>query len=211
MAFLGRLFGGGQGKARPRPKIDIPSPPRGPVNDATFTPTSEDATFTLVDEEIQIDQDEFPEGSIEASVFSGETIGLISSNVSWMRYDQAQNQLYLGFIDGTTYQYSQVLPEEALDLIYSPSHGKWVWDHLRVRGTVFGWRKPYQLFNNANIRLWYRAGAKSIERWEGVGPAGEAQAGWHPAQTSEDPKAQGWKKPQTYPFLNLGKRRGKKK
>jgi hypothetical protein len=88
-----------------------------------------------------------------------------SSNVYEFGYDADISCLYVRFkraappgekerpnAPGALYSYRNVTPEEFLGLYRLRNHagggggpGDWVWDHLRVRGTVSGHQKDYQL------------------------------------------------------------------
>jgi DNA topoisomerase IB len=70
--------------------------------------------------------------------------GFPSSNVSAFRYQRGENQLYVRYKNGQWYEYDRVSPAEAAGLYNANSKGKWVWDRLRIRGTVFGFKKPYR-------------------------------------------------------------------
>ncbi|HEV3345420.1 MAG TPA: KTSC domain-containing protein [Pirellulales bacterium] len=81
-----------------------------------------------------------------------------SSNVHSFGYDQDSWYLYVRFLapdpgnpgkkssnPGPLYRYAAVRPEQFLQLYKASSKGGWVWDHLRVRGTVSGHQKDYEL------------------------------------------------------------------
>lgn len=80
-----------------------------------------------------------------------------SSNVHSYGYDIEAAKLYVRFLHtdqstdrvtqaaGSLYAYSDVEPELFLDLHKKSSKGNWIWDNLRIRGTVSGHRKDYQL------------------------------------------------------------------
>lgn len=59
---------------------------------------------------------------------------MTSSNVSWIRYDQANEVLTIGYLNLGMYAYSMVTPQEAAAFLFASSKGRWCWDHLRVRG-----------------------------------------------------------------------------
>ncbi len=156
-----------------------------PVNDATFTLVSDEATFTPVNEE-NLTAEELAElagDSDEDRFLQGEVHYVSSSNVSWFQWlgfypdGMVQNQLYAGFLDGSVYEYDGVNMSEALLFFRTSSPGGMVWDHLRVRGTVFGYQKPYRLVSGN--RVWKMSDA-SIARHEAVPPSGETFLGWHP-------------------------------
>lgn len=67
-----------------------------------------------------------------------------SSNVVSAQYfPDPEFKMLIEFYDGSAYLYSNVSEYEALSFAQAPSKGIWVWDHLRIRGTVTGHRKPY--------------------------------------------------------------------
>lgn len=83
------------------------------------------------------------------SFLSGEMIVMAdSSNVDWFQYLPDTRQLKVGFGKGgrkkSTYLYDQISPVEAASIFSFRSKGTWVWDNLRVRGTVHGHKKPYR-------------------------------------------------------------------
>lgn len=75
----------------------------------------------------------------------GKWLAVVSSNVDLIRYDYEEEVLYVQFKNGAMYSYRTVSYKEALDFAQAPSKGGWVWDHLRVRGTLLGHRKQYQI------------------------------------------------------------------
>lgn len=138
----------------------------------------------------------------------GERISVDSSNVSWIQYlaafEGTPEHLYVGYNDGSAYMYSEITPEMALDFLRAPSKGRWVWDNLRIRGTVFGWQKPYSFLNAASDakRKWHEAGEASQARHGAIPKSGEPYKGYHPADSFSHAKgAMG-------PGPNLNKRRG---
>jgi len=88
-------------------------------------------------------------------MLTGEVVHCESSNVHSFRYDYESATLYVRFLghrrDGTRggpgpmYRYSDVEPELFLSLQRAASKGGWVWDHLRIRGTISGHQKDYEL------------------------------------------------------------------
>ncbi len=80
-----------------------------------------------------------------------------SSNVHSYGYDIEAAKLYVRFLHtdqstgnrtqaaGSLYSYSDVEPELFLGLYKEQSKGNWIWDNLRIRGTVSGHRKDYRL------------------------------------------------------------------
>ncbi len=90
-------------------------------------------------------------------VVTGDMVPVQSTNVDSVGYDAATGTLYVRFLyryrrgereaaaPGSLYGYRDVWPEEFLTLLEAGSKGGWVWDHLRVRGTVSGHKKDYFL------------------------------------------------------------------
>lgn len=86
-----------------------------------------------------------------------------SSNVQWCQYEIERNTLTISFQDGSVYEYYGVFPQEAKSLFQSRSKGTWVWDNLRIRGTVYGHRKQYtQIQNPRKGPRWYGKDAKAV-------------------------------------------------
>ena len=93
-------------------------------------------------------------------LFTGEFVPVESSNVHSVAYDFDESTLYVRFWakkydkdagdyvptgPGPIYAYYHVPPQMFLDLLQTDSPGHWVWDKLRIRGTVFGHRFDYRL------------------------------------------------------------------
>lgn len=77
-----------------------------------------------------------------------------SSNVSSVLYDREHQSLYVSYAtghrtDGRTYRYWIVTEREAVAAFLSSSKGRYVWDNLRIRGTLLGHRKNYALVQAA--------------------------------------------------------------
>jgi hypothetical protein len=74
-----------------------------------------------------------------------------SDNVYSYGYVKETASLYIRFRNkdtegpGSLYRYSDVTPQEFRGLMQAGSKGSWVWDHLRIRGTVEGHQKDYML------------------------------------------------------------------
>ena len=83
-------------------------------------------------------------GAVTDFVYNGEVLYFHSTNVAWASYRVDTRELLVGYKKGRVYEYSNVNENEALMLAYAFSKGGFVWDHLRVRGTRFGFRKPYR-------------------------------------------------------------------
>lgn len=74
-----------------------------------------------------------------------------SSNVYSFGYNSDSGNLYVRFRDdktggpGSLYRYSDTTPQEFVGMMAAASKGGWVWDHLRIRGTLTGHHKDYAL------------------------------------------------------------------
>ncbi len=74
----------------------------------------------------------------EEWAYSGEFwSGFSSSNVRSLAYDHEGEKLTVEYQGGTFWEYRVTLPM-ALALYGAPSKGTWIWDHVKVRGTVHG-------------------------------------------------------------------------
>jgi hypothetical protein len=93
-------------------------------------------------------------------ILTGKSVPVQSSNVQSVSFELNQNrpersQLRVQYWQqdpnsgtkqpGPVYGYSPVSPQLFRRLLRSGSSGSWVWDNLRVRGTVSGHRVPYTL------------------------------------------------------------------
>jgi hypothetical protein len=106
-------------------------------------------------------------------VLTGEMVRVASSNVHSIgfefnfdqplkskliiRYLQKDRRGSSGTVGGPTYAYDNVHPDWFADLREAGSKGKWVWDQLRIRGTVAGHQYPYNLIRAAQGYLPRRA------------------------------------------------------
>lgn len=105
----------------------------------------------------------------------GQQASFASSNVASGLYDQAQSYLQLGYKNGAMYGYHDVSPQEAASLYGAGSKGKWVWDHLRRRGTVYGYQKPYAYISglsHGGAEPSYYADDKDREWHRRIAPSG---------------------------------------
>ena len=66
-----------------------------------------------------------------------------SSNVLALRYDPEHELLQVTYKDGRTWEYGPVDRLAAHSLAVAPSKGTWVWDHIKVRGTVHQHQVPH--------------------------------------------------------------------
>ena len=100
--------------------------------------------------------------SADDPIFTGRMIAVRSSNVCRVGYELNQNrpersQLRVQFWQqdpdsgtkqpGPVYGYAGITPQLFRHLLRSGSSGEWVWDNLRLRGTVSGHRVPYTLLS----------------------------------------------------------------
>lgn len=82
-----------------------------------------------------------------------------------IRYKQKNRKTGSGQVGGPTYEYLSVHPDWFTDLVQAGSKGKWVWDQLRIRGSVAGHQYPYNLIRAAQGYLPRRAMVrKGIQR-----------------------------------------------
>jgi len=77
-------------------------------------------------------------------VYGGELLFVHSSNVAAAQYFWGEHKMMIEFLNGSAYLYSSVNETEAWTFATAGSKGGWVWDNLRVRGTVDQHRKPYE-------------------------------------------------------------------
>jgi hypothetical protein len=111
-----------------------------------------------------------------------------SKNVYSYGYSSDSGNLYVRFRSedtggpGSLYRYSDVTPEEFMGLMAVTSKGGWVWDNLRIRGTISGHQKDYAL---VGIIGGY------VPRKATVGPLMRAGAGWRMAGSGETPDYMG--------------------
>ena len=77
---------------------------------------------------------------------------VVSSNVDEIHYDPEDSTLQIKFLNGGIYQYDDVSIREAESFAKASSPGGWVWDNLRLRGTVFGFNRahPYTFLAGAS-------------------------------------------------------------
>lgn len=96
----------------------------------------------------------------ERRVLSGERFETPqSSNVAWYRYLAANEELHVGYKDGSVYAYFQMSVPEMMEFHQAGSKGGAVWDQLRIRGTALGHKKPYSYFSgtSGDNRKWNRS------------------------------------------------------
>lgn len=98
--------------------------------------------------------------SPEHPIQTGKFQEVSSSNVHSIAYDAQEGTLFVRFWakkwdkeagdfiktgPGPIYAYYFVPPQMFLDLLDAGSKGEWIWDNLRIRGTVSGHRFDYRL------------------------------------------------------------------
>ncbi len=93
---------------------------------------------------------------IDHPIVTGEMVRASSGSVHSYGYDIEAAVLYIRFLHtdekgqktsgpGPLYRYNDVEPELFAALHKDSSKGSWVWDNLRIRGTVSGHKKDYAL------------------------------------------------------------------
>ncbi len=148
----------------------------------------------------------------ELDFLGGEVLYVKSSNVYYFQYlfahpdGSPQNELIVGFLDGSAYLYQDISIDEASAFYHASSPGGEVWNRLRLRGTVYGHQKDYRLIEGH--RVWHAAGADSISRHEAIPKSGEPFKGFHSSLNYKGAKgAMG----AVGGGVSLGKRGGSKK
>lgn len=141
-------------------KVELPGDPKALVGEPkprTRLPFGISETTTRGTQRKVVDlpekQGRYPK---DHPIVTGAFVQVQSSNVYSIAYDAEMAYLYVRFkatgqdgkksdAPGPLYQYAEVRPQAFLSMLSSMSKGKWVWDHLRQRGTVSGHKKPYRL------------------------------------------------------------------
>lgn len=105
---------------------------------------------------------ETPRDALDAFLHFGAWLPVSSSNVDEIRYSPDDSTLQIKFKNGNIYQYDDVSVREAENFANSASKGGWVWDELRLRGTVFGFnrRHPYTFLSGVSagtMPQWFRS------------------------------------------------------
>lgn len=169
--FLARLS---PFKAKPFP--GQPFPPK-PEPEAKPSPTAspERQPAPTFNEPFGLEAQVFGTDDVDRFVHFGSWFdNFTSSNVARMRYDQEQSQLTVEYKNGNQYSYQNVSIREAESFARGASKGKWVWDHLRVRGKGNFWafRKPYQLIGVGGREPQWMRSAKARKIHGLIGPEG---------------------------------------
>lgn len=111
----------------------------------------------------------------------GEIVEVSSTNVQYIQYDRDRQLLYIAYKNGAWYVYYDVDGAEAESLFVAPSAGGWVWDHLRVRKTAWGYKKLYAFleYNLAGgYQPRYMSDAGYQKEHATIAPTGEPPASW---------------------------------
>ena len=74
----------------------------------------------------------------------GEPLFVHSTNVAMAQYFPDANKLMVEFKGGGAYMYDDISPDDAWNFLHAASKGAFVWDVLRIRGTVHGHKKPFR-------------------------------------------------------------------
>ncbi len=67
---------------------------------------------------------------------NGEMQQLLSSNVDKAQYDSERQILYIWYLGGECWAYDPYTEKEAAMFMEAPSKGGFIWDHIKVKGTV---------------------------------------------------------------------------
>ena len=157
-------------RAIPQPKIFAPErPPAQPKDEqslfnALVRQQLEAARRRSIEAQEELRKPDVPRDDVDAFLHFGQWLPVKSSNVAAIQYDGERSRLQIEFLDKGKgpgfYGYDDVSIREAEFLARSGSKGGWVWDNLRVRGTVFGWKKPYQFLSMSSYQPnWMRSPA----------------------------------------------------
>lgn len=73
---------------------------------------------------------------IEEFLHHGLLVFVNSSNVAAAQYFPGQQALMIEYLDGAAWMYDPIDEPMAEQFMLAPSKGTWVWDHIKVRGTV---------------------------------------------------------------------------
>lgn len=152
-----------------------------------MAPTTEDRLYDL--HQSQLKEEEIKEAELRRQqMYSpvekfllGELVNVVSSNVAMIQYDNDLKILYIAFKNGYWYQYFQVSAIEAEGIFNAGSKGGWVWDNLRIRGTVFGSKKVYAFMEFAmpgSHQPRYMETATWQKEHASIGPDGKVPESW---------------------------------
>lgn len=102
----------------------------------------------------------------EQWAYSGEWFsGFKSSNVKSFAYDYKRNALAVEYQGQLFWEYSPVSLTKALSLYHAPSKGTWIWDNIKVRGTIHQHRVGAVLLSGPSEKLprWFDTPEGRIE------------------------------------------------
>jgi len=110
---------------------------------------------------------------VDHPLVTGAMVPAHSHNIHSYGYDVESEILYVRYMytdssgtktkqAGSLYQYFDVDPRMFLAMHQAPSKGVWIWDKLRVRGTVSGHQKDYRL---VGISHEYVPRKATINKW----------------------------------------------
>lgn len=192
---LGSLFGLGKEKKPIKPLVDKPEeikpvePPHVPKPDRSHDTKP---TFEPIDPSPSVEGKKNRDTGEEPEEVSGvgqfmkgrDYADFKSSNVASAKYAKDIGELQLGYKNGGKYRYHDVSPNEAKSFYNAGSKGKWVWDKLRVRGTVFGYRKPYEYMADESQGYIPKYHASETHRQEHheIDPSGHTPQSWQQGQ-----------------------------
>lgn len=135
----------------------------------------------------------------------GEYVEVVSSNVLAIQYDKEHQWLYVVFKTNAWYQYFDVTVKEAESLFFAGSKGGWVWDNLRIRGTVFGYKKRYQFmqYNLGGYQPRYLASPTWESEHAAIPATGDIPENW---LRDSSPYSLGWlisRNPKLFPHAKI--------
>lgn len=96
------------------------------------------------EEQLKRGHEQVSEDEVRDFLFNEQLFFVNSSNVSAIQYFPATQQMMIEYRNGSAYMYDQISSDLALKFATVHSKGSAVWDELRVRGTVYGAKKPYR-------------------------------------------------------------------
>lgn len=134
-----------------------------------------------------------------------------SSNVDWIQYDIEGESLYVSYrtghnTDGRTYRYWTVNERLAIAAFNSISKGKFVWENLRIRGTLLGHRLNYALIEQGRMPLkWTETVSSILAHERQVGTESGSPPGTIPTQTESAQPYQIGQTGKQKPYKALGK------
>src|SRR5262245_9044797 len=77
-----------------------------------------------------------------ADFLLGELLIVSSSNVASATYQAPEHKMIVEYLDGSVWLYGDISDAEAEAFARAPSKGIFIWDHIKVRGTVHEHQKP---------------------------------------------------------------------